>query len=376
MDDFSRSLAAAALLDGQRFSLPDYGTLAGCYVSARINHAERQIEPPTLDLTWSSQVDDDVQTFEELLIATGATSWEAKEMQEAWLTTLAAGEPIYLGDLGVLQLDQTSQVVGFTPHKTALEQAYWASGAVELSPLQTRSEPTSIPTAPVVPINLKQTADQPSAEVGRQLPARSPRAKRAWRAPFAVAASVLLCALALWVFLRQDSSSELDETAGQVVAVNQDRLTRSPRELAPPESIGPDTGNGFVAGGAASTDDEQPLVDAEQYDVLEEDISSQPSELNAPTTFDPASLAGGPGADDAFEAVPIEAVIVIGSFGQADNAARMTERIASAGLLPYVDQQGELTRVGVSFEASSEQDIAIMMQQLRADFNPNAWLLE
>ena len=389
MDDFSRSLAAAALIDGQQFTLPGYGTLTGTYVSARINHAERHIEPPTLDLEWSSRVDERVQTFEELLIATGATSYEAADIQDSWLNALRDGETIYLGDLGALQLDQATQLVGFTPHQTGLDQAYWASGVVEIEPLSKRTATVEQPVAPAVEVDLHMSTN---AAVEPLHVAHRAKTQRGWLVPFAAAASVLLVAGLLWFLVSDREPADDPSVRGQVVAVNQERLNRSPRELAAAETvIEPDVDDNFVAGGVAEVEDDV----TNNYDYAADDASQEytasgsdlipPAEPAgaemsdpsfAPDAFDPAALAGTDTEEYDFAVEPIEAVIVLGSFGSPTNAARMTEQIAAAGLLPYVDQQGELTRVGVSFEATSESDIADMMQRMRADFNPRAWLLE
>lgn len=69
-------------------------------------------------------------------------------------------------------------------------------------------------------------------------------------------------------------------------------------------------------------------------------------------------------------------MIILGSFGSNQNAARLTERLAEKGLLPYVDQPGNLTRVGVSFTASSQAEVDAMLTRMRREFNSNAWVLE
>lgn len=363
MDEFSRSLAAAALIDGRRFSLPGHGTLAGEYLSARINHVERHVEPPSLEVTWSPTVSAEVPTFAELLSATGATTAEAEGSQRAWLEALALGSAIEIGDLGTLQHDAAAGRVVFTAKPTALERAYWANGPVDLEPLEARAEAVAAPTTPVVPIALAQASAPPAAaavptsgQVAQPAIARPTRARRAWLVPAAIAATLAFAALVIFSVAGSDDPDDAlaDAERGQVVAVRQDRLNRSPREDAVEEAPDDD----FVDGDYASEGDAP--------------YAEEPGDL----AFDPAGLAGEPDADEDYAFAPIEAVIVLGSFGNADNAARLTEQVAGDGLLPYVDQNGELTRVGVAFEAETEDDIAAMMQRLRAEYNPSAWLLD
>ncbi len=357
MDEFSQRLAASALVDGQHFTLPGHGTLEGVYVAARIDHAAKLVEPPHLEIRWTTIVDERVQSFAEMLQRSGATTAEAETMQRSWLNALDAGETIHIGDLGQLFFDPTTALVGFLPNGSALQKAYWGGGAVELEPLAKRAAPV-VPAAPA----LEPVPSPP--------PART-RSKVQRLVPYLAAAAVILVGILIYS-LADRQVEEQNQNRGQVIPVNQDRLNRSPREAilpahaAPHEEIGPVEERSIVPG--------QPS-----------DVNTYSDELPAPgaltfedesAAFDPAALAGEGGNDDSYQTVEIEAVVVLGSFGNPQNASKLTQKIVEAGLIPYVDQPGQLTRVGVTFSARNEEDIARMLQRMRSDFNPKAWLLE
>ena len=151
MDQFPSALAAAALVDGQHFTIPGYGTLEGVYVSAQINHVEREVAPPRLEVTWETTPVPGAQTFAELLVNTGATNAEAIDAQDAWLDALERGERITVGDLGTLELDGVTNLARWTPNREALDRAYWSSGSVPVEPLsagpvETATEGAAVPT--------------------------------------------------------------------------------------------------------------------------------------------------------------------------------------------------------------------------------------
>ena len=139
MDTFSRSLAAAALVEGRGFTLPGVGTLEGRYVPARIDHVRRVVEPPTLDIAWTRPTVAGPPTFAQLLVSTGATPAEAQAAQDAWLSALEAGESIGIGELGSLVPTQDAGVaVDFLRDEEGLRRAYWGGGEVAVEPLPRR----------------------------------------------------------------------------------------------------------------------------------------------------------------------------------------------------------------------------------------------
>ena len=393
MDEFYRSLVAAALTDEQVFSLPGCGTLSGHYVSARVDHGARLVRPPRLEVAWRSEVDPEVPTFAEMLARSGATSAEAAAAERSWCDALRDGRPIEIADLGTLASDPVTGLIGFAPDEEALGRAYWAGGAVAVEPLRQRAGADAVPVAPVVPIATgdaqradadAQPAVTPSNLSTRAVPAaRRPRPRR-WFG-VAVAASVpLLAALAVWTFAtRGEGGDPIADDTPQVVAVNQDRLNRSPSDDLDADADAdadalaagdPDAGDAYAV---APDEFDAVIPDAglDEYAGYDEDDDAA-ALLAADPAYDDLAVEDleALGALD-FSAGSVEAVIILGSFSDAANAARMTERVAATGLVPYVDQPGDLTRVGVSFEAQSVAEIAARMRELRAAYTPDAWFL-
>lgn len=378
MDAFSRSLAAAALVDGQHFTLPGFGTIEGVYISARIDHGARQVEAPRLEVRWSTSEDETAQTFSELLVSTGATTNEAAEIEGNWLDALAKGEHIEVGDLGTLRPNTEDGTCDFEPNVDALAAAFSGSVTIPLEPISKRTLPQT-PVAPVVAIDTKKHSSA-SAKT-------DPSFIRKLVPYVSAAAVVLLGVMAINFFSR---SPALDENLGKAVTVNQDRLNRSPREEAttadlPVQSIEEATPSDIIAGepsyadnGATSApQDFTSAITSSEKDAPVADPVSPNAEANQGIpSFDPASLAGQNEDEVLFALSEIDIVIVLGSFGNSKNAARLTEEIAAAGLIPYVDQPGDLTRVGATFIVSSEAEIEAVKARMRKEFNPNAWVLE
>ena len=362
MDNFSRSLAAAALIDGQHFSLPGCGTIEGIYVSAKINHVTKSVEPPSLEIRWTNVVDEQAQTFEDLLIHTGATTTEAQDIQNQWLATLESGSGIQLGDLGELKFDVDTQRIGFFPNEVGLNKAFWNSGALSLEPLDRREADMTASAAEV------ETTQVSTAHLQNTSTSTSEKGVLKMLLPYMAAAVVVVSGVLLFHSLTRVEAPDAGDK-GQVVAVNHDRLNKSPRE---------DEG--------ASTDfsEDQGLMDEPEGEISTKIEKFDPENLGAVASdatedfgaFDPAGLAGGDVDETGFELVPIELVIIVGSFGNSANAEAMAKKVTAAGFQSYIDQTSNMTRVGVSFSASNEQQVADMVQQMRVKFNPNAWLLE
>jgi len=135
-------------VDGQHFTLPGFGTIEGVYVSARIDHGARQVEAPRLEVRWQSEEDQAAQTFANLLVSTGATSFEADDIQNSWLDALATGESIEVGDLGILISDKDSGECRFEENAEALASVFSGRQTVSLAPISKRA----LPDTPVTPV--------------------------------------------------------------------------------------------------------------------------------------------------------------------------------------------------------------------------------
>ena len=407
MDDFSRALAAAAIIDGQHFTLPGCGTLAGTYVPARVDHLARTVQPPSLEVSWSKEPSAAAQTFADLLAASGATNAEASATEAAWVETLHAGDPIEVGDLGTLRLDRKAGTIEFDANDAGLRGAYWSGGPVAVEPLSRR---------PKAPKTVGVDAVQPAAPRPRRRRARgnSPRV-----AAIATAAAALLIAIVAYAAFSGDDASPTPRVAAEpdekrVVPVRGERLNRSPRETpvkeparsaaeaptrkgttaepradrparsTPPASAAERSAAASATPPAAS----RPVQPRSNDGSAVERESARPTESKRATeaatrksaadgpapskTLDPAALAGEP---TDYDPDAVQAVVILGSFGSADNAARLTERVAEDGHVPYVGQRGRLTQVGVTVSASSDNEVAVILEQLREAYNAEAYVI-
>ena len=427
MDLFSRSVAAAAIVDGQHFSIPGCGTLEGHYIPARIDHVRKIVEPPQLEVLWTSAVRENTPTLAQLLESTGATSREARNTEDAWMQALAEGKAIHIGDLGYLEMDSQSQLVGFFADEEALRRVYWGGGAVAFEPLEKRAQVVS-PTVVLPPVTeevldlakpgspfeqSRPLAANPIGVTAPQTPifeeeqeAEVPaRTGRNWMYIIASAAVVL----AAWIAIARPFGKTGDDLDSiQKIQVSQDRLNKSPRDIEESATLEEQIADysedeGFAEAQSSepltytSTDDEafpesSPSVPSVNKGASGSGTGTTPQISSSPASspavagtpkkalakpgFDPADLAGDDPDGGMSENREVEVVIILGSFGQAENAGRLTEKLAAAGLIPFVDQPNQMTRVGVTFTARNAEEIESMLRRMRSEFNPNAWVLE
>lgn len=428
MDAFSSSLAAAALVDGQHFSLADYGTLEGIYIPAWINHVNREVDPPRLDVRWTQPPYPQAQSFAELLVSTGATQAEADHTQAAWINAIESGDALEIGDLGTLRLDRETGLVNWVPFEDGLASAYWSGGAVAVEPLPKRAASPPIGEQSVdssVRSPLVSTEEDEQRPFARELTLTDTPAPGRTGFPivkllrYAAIFALVVVGLAL---LRSAFSEQITApNERQAVTVSQDRLNRSPLDAPAPKagvvaedfeapSYNPAYGPSGAVANVPPTQPEPVMRSIETTTAGSASNAAPNYKAAAPATklattpvsppavkpakrlprdqqVDPADLANqsaapakAPRPVRPVKAAPLrggerDVVIILGSFGSNENAARLTERLAEKGLLPYVDQPGKLTRVGVSFNASTQREIDGMLARMRREFNAGAWVL-
>lgn len=73
---------------------------------------------------------------------------------------------------------------------------------------------------------------------------------------------------------------------------------------------------------------------------------------------------------------PTECVIILGAFGSATNAMKMSTKVSQLGYTPYEEyfDTMDLTRVGFKFDCS-EKDLEEFMHEIRKDITEDAWYL-
>ena len=358
MDSFATTVAAATLAEGKSITLPGCGTLSARRVPARIDHGAKTIAPPSLELDWSEDADPGAPTLADILITTGADAEEAARNEHAAIARLLGGGEIVIGDLGRLVKVEESNEIEFIADHEGLSQVYWQGGAIALETLDRSALPT--------PASLREVGPDTDPAVVTEGEANEQPVvnDNSWQAVLAVVACVLI-GLGLWAYVSNGEGGAAADDA-QAVTVSQERLNKSPREVIEPAR------EGLTAGAAP---DASPDAQYDAYADVAPDADDDT--IYDAAAFDPASLAGAaPDDESAYEAVAVPVVIVVGSFGAEDNATRLAEKLSVAGYAAYVDKPAEFTRVGVAFDATSEEEIATMLQQLRAEYNPRAWVLE
>ena len=65
-------------------------------------------------------------------------------------------------------------------------------------------------------------------------------------------------------------------------------------------------------------------------------------------------------------------IIIIGSFGNAENVQRLVQKIYQAGYEPYTEAAGKLTKVGIQKTYTEKSEIESVLKDIRKHFNKNA----
>lgn len=85
------------------------------------------------------------------------------------------------------------------------------------------------------------------------------------------------------------------------------------------------------------------------------------------------------GAADTVEAPTLapqqkQCIVVIGLFREKSNIDRLVQRIYGEGFEPYLEKNGAITRVGVQFPYTSEEDIAGLLRKVQSKLEPKAFV--
>lgn len=342
MEDFSKKVAAAALVEGQSFYLPNFGTLEGIYIAAKINHVEKEIESPKLDVEWKNNSKKDTPSFKEILVWSGATSKEAETYQDEWVNALNNGEDIEIGDLGILKgLDTSNQQVQFIPNHEALSKVFWSSNGVKLP------QSTSKPKQKATPV-----ANNPAENTFERKPLVREKEKstKDLLVRFFVGATILLLSGFLIWQLVQTPKSTSKAVAARSQAVENSRLNQAP------------------AG-------EPKISPRNQANKEARNVNNASVVAPSSAAVDPASLGAQETTLD-FTEGEIQVPVIIGSFGNQSNVVSLEEKLKKLGFDTYQDQANGMTRVGALFSVQSQQELDLYVQQMRAQFNPKAWVLE
>ena len=114
---------------------------------------------------------------------------------------------------------------------------------------------------------------------------------------------------------------------------------------------------------------------AEEEAPMERVNVAPPEPLREPSAETPDEE----GAADTLEAPTLapqqkQCIVVIGLFREKSNIDRLVQRIYAEGFEPYLEKNGAITRVGVQFPYTTEEDIAGPLRKVQSNLEPKAFV--
>lgn len=327
------------LLDQGRVDLPGLGSLTLVYHPARLDRLKARIYPPEKKPVFEGQSEGSNQAdavFEAAWArAAGLSVREVGAGLTAALDQLATrvrdGEEIRLPEVGVFTLEQPGQP-RFEPDSFNYHLEVFGLEAVDAIPLARRSAAEAAAEA--------LAAREP---VHVRLPHPTGPKSGRWRLPMTAVLVLLAFSVALWLVFSPNSTAPEPDIAD---------VSPFEEEEVPP-----------------SFSEEEALDRPDIFDV-EDDEEEEAFEREA-TPPPPPALTESPAPAPAAGAQ----YIVVGHFGDQENARRMLERIGALGLEGQASPRGQLTRVVVVVRPG-QHDPDVVLTTVRQSLEPAAWLIK
>lgn len=356
--------------------IPALGGFVTSYKPASIDHVQGVIFPPSKDLKFNRYLTiNDGVFIQHLCNRKGWTKEEAEQAIAIWVrdlkNSLERKEMIEFPNVGRLYLD--------------------FEGAFQFLPDNTNYNKTSygLPTVGFYPVTRNRQA--PSTEAPRPRQASTvldlgksiPQGKIVpmWiknNIPYIAVASFLIFA-GVFVF-----SSSGDGTPNQAALnpftkpVSADRVNTKPVRTTEEVSI-----QSLYENTEEESIDASEMIDRTTFDnEIVEEPKEKVTKIITPAEEPQLEISEAAAENDidtegATTAMDEEeAIVIIGSFGNKDNADNLVKKIYKLGYEPFTTKVGKLNKIGVRFGYKSKSEIRKKRKQVAKDFRVKAWVMQ
>ncbi len=352
--DYLCALISELLYEHRQLHLPGLGAFLLQYKPAIVDNLQGQLLPPSLDLSFDTNlVMDDGLLLEHLRQRTG---WSAEVADEAISSFVAGivgqlsrGELVHLPNIGRLHLNHEKKIVFKADNYNYNKDSFGLpvlQAAVVTRQANSSAAATTAGSTPV----------QSAAKVSGLRP---------WYWLFGVFA--LLTAGIIFASLYINRLAAARQAAEQAAMEGETAPADARINVAPSADLPavPDAQDEEAVEPSPS--------DASTATADKQEKATEPAAVSVPAKPAPAAPAPAKPAAAARTSV---AWIAVGKFANADNAARMNQRIAEAGYEPFSNREGDLTRVGILLPFRSEAELQQQLGKIKRQLAPGAFVVK
>lgn len=369
--DYLCALISELLYEHRQLHLPGLGAFLLQYKPAVVDNLQGQLLPPSLDVSFNTNlVMDDGLLLEHLRLRSGWSAEAASDAINGFVADIQAqlsrGELVHLPNIGRLHINHENRIVFKADNYNYNKDSF---GLPVVQATTVTRPAASSPAAAAATVG----TTRPSA------PARS-GGLRLWYWVFGVFAVLTAGMIAASVYAnrlaaeRQAMEAAAESDLAEAPAPSGARINVPPSTdlpVAPEEAASPSP----EQADAAATKAAAPAAKAETPAAKAETPGTK---ANVPKATEPAavSVPAKPTRPAAPAARTSVAWIAVGKFGNPDNAARMNKRIAEAGYEPFSSREGELMRVGILLPFNSEAELQQQLAKIKQLLAPGAFVVK
>ena len=396
--DYLCALISELLYEHRQLHLPGLGAFLLQYKPAVVDNLEGQLLPPSLDVSFDTNlVMDDGLLAEHLRQRSGWSAEVAAEAISGFVAgireQLSRGELVHLPNIGRLHTNHEHRIV------FKADQYNYNKDSFGLPALQVSTVTRPLGSSPAMAA--------PTIDIAQAQPAGKGSGLRAWYWLFGAFAVLTAGIIYTSIYANRlaaerqaaeaaaaesdiagdaglsgarinvaPSSDMPEEPAAKGEAVDQQRSAAATGSAATPPAAAtkpaPGTaGKPAEAGRGSAATKPAPGTAGKPAEAGRVAVTKP-----APGTAGKPAEAGRVAATKPAPAGKSVAWVSVGKFGSPDNAARMNQRIAEAGYEPFSSQEDGLTRVGVLLSFSTEAELQQQLAKIRRLFAAGAFVVK
>jgi nucleoid DNA-binding protein len=362
--DYLCALISELLYEHRQLHLPGLGAFLLQYKPAVVDNLQGQLLPPSLDVSFNTNlVMDDGLLLEHLRLRSGWSAEAASDAINSFVAEIQAqlsrGELVHLPNIGRLHINHENRIVFKADNYNYNKDSF---GLPALQATTVTRPAASSPAAAAAAVG----TTRPSA------PARS-GGLRLWYWVFGVFAVLTAGMIAASVY-----ANRLAAERQAMEAAAESDLAEAPAPSGARINVPPSTDLPVAPEEAASPSPEQADAAAAKAAAPAAKAETPGTKANVPKATEPAavSVPAKPTRPATPAARTSVAWIAVGKFGNPDNAARMNKRIAEAGYEPFSSREGELLRVGILLPFNSEAELQQQLAKIKQLLAPGAFVVK
>jgi nucleoid DNA-binding protein len=384
------------LMQHDSISIPGFGCFAKKYKPAMVDYHEGKIFPPGANITFNDSIQNSDGTIEALVSQQlGLSKTESQKLAKDFGNDLneiyLSGKEINFPNLGTLQKFPGGQTY-FTQTNFVLNQNTVSLPDLDFRPLSRTSEVQELiaessnePEFQSYPTPLIQKFQEKAVHTENIVKPNEPSLKEEFPAPgsiedekqkvgykwlpLALGLSFLAIASSLaYIFMIEGKKTS---PKSEIAAENYPDQVIHPEESHESKVV-PDPNPVVETPKTVKPEPESPIVEADS----KAKEPNQPTKIQSEKKVAEAYLDKNKKKPTKINTGSNEAIIVIGSFADQNNASKLSEKIKKAGFGVYTKDKGNLTVVGAKVKYDEVDDLNKALDRIQAKFNDQAFIMK